>query len=415
MKTTKKSAHCLGAALGFLVSGSVAHASAVFINEIHYDNTGTDAGEAIEIAGPAGTDLSGWTLVLYNGANGLVYDSTALNGVIGDQQNGFGTLAFGYPTNGLQNGSPDGVALVNNSTLVQFLSYEGAFVASGGPANGLTSTDIGVAESSSTPIGYSLQLSGTGSTYDNFTWSVAAPESIGDVNTGQVFQLPPGDLVINEFVANHTGADSEAFVEVFGDASTDYSAFTLLEIEGDGSGAGTIDAVLQVGTTDAGGFWTNGEDMENGTITLLLVENFSGVLGLDLDTDNDGVFDLMPWTLVVDDVAVSDGGAGDRTYSSTVLGAFFDGAPFAPGGASRIPNGVDTDTAADWVRNDFDGAGLDGFVVELAPGTALNTRGAVNALSVASVPEPVTIALLGIGLLGAGFARKQRMHSAIRP
>jgi len=25
----------------------------VFINEIHYDNTGTDAGEAIEIAGPA--------------------------------------------------------------------------------------------------------------------------------------------------------------------------------------------------------------------------------------------------------------------------------------------------------------------------------------------------------------------------
>ena len=31
----------------------------VFINEIHYDNTGTDAGEAIEIAGPAGTNLAG--------------------------------------------------------------------------------------------------------------------------------------------------------------------------------------------------------------------------------------------------------------------------------------------------------------------------------------------------------------------
>ena len=28
----------------------------VFINEIHYDNTGTDAGEFIEIAGPAGTE-----------------------------------------------------------------------------------------------------------------------------------------------------------------------------------------------------------------------------------------------------------------------------------------------------------------------------------------------------------------------
>ena len=42
----------------------------VFINEIHYDNTGTDAGEFIEIAGPAGTNLSDYSLVLYNGATG---------------------------------------------------------------------------------------------------------------------------------------------------------------------------------------------------------------------------------------------------------------------------------------------------------------------------------------------------------
>ncbi len=43
---------------------------AVFINEIHYDNAGTDTGEAVEIAGPAGTDLTGWSLVLYNGNGG---------------------------------------------------------------------------------------------------------------------------------------------------------------------------------------------------------------------------------------------------------------------------------------------------------------------------------------------------------
>ena len=42
----------------------------VFINEIHYDNTGTDIGEAIEVAGIAGTDLGGWTLELYNGNGG---------------------------------------------------------------------------------------------------------------------------------------------------------------------------------------------------------------------------------------------------------------------------------------------------------------------------------------------------------
>lgn len=32
--------------------------STVFINEIHYDNTGGDTGEFIEIAGPVGTAMS---------------------------------------------------------------------------------------------------------------------------------------------------------------------------------------------------------------------------------------------------------------------------------------------------------------------------------------------------------------------
>ena len=31
------------------------------INEIHYDNVGTDTGEAIEIEGPAGADITGFT------------------------------------------------------------------------------------------------------------------------------------------------------------------------------------------------------------------------------------------------------------------------------------------------------------------------------------------------------------------
>jgi len=43
-------------------------APAVFINEIHYDNIGTDAGEAIEIAGPAGTDLTGIFVLPTTGA-----------------------------------------------------------------------------------------------------------------------------------------------------------------------------------------------------------------------------------------------------------------------------------------------------------------------------------------------------------
>ncbi len=58
--------------------------TAVFINEIHYDNDGTDAGEAIEVAGPAGTDLTNWSIVLYNGSGGVTYDINLLSGTIPD-------------------------------------------------------------------------------------------------------------------------------------------------------------------------------------------------------------------------------------------------------------------------------------------------------------------------------------------
>jgi hypothetical protein len=67
-------------------------ADAVFINEIHYDNTEGDTGEAIEVAGRAGTDLSGWRLVLYNGNGGAVYDTIDLSGAIPDEQDSCGTL-----------------------------------------------------------------------------------------------------------------------------------------------------------------------------------------------------------------------------------------------------------------------------------------------------------------------------------
>jgi uncharacterized protein len=206
---------------------------------------------------------------------------------------------------------------------------------------------------------------------------------------------------INEFVANHAGADTHEFVEIFGAPDTDYGAYTLLQIEGDaGPAAGTIDAAFPVGTTDAAGFWSTGflaNVLENGTLTLLLVEGFTGSVGTDLDTNDDGVLDATPWTAVADGVAVSDGGTGDLTYAATVLGADFDGGTFAPGGASRIPDGGPT-----WVRNDFDGAGLPGFVGTPDAGEALNTPAAPNA-PVEVVVDPCTDAFTPISAIqGSG-------------
>lgn len=165
----------------------------VFINEIHYDNTTGggpgDVNEGFEIAGPAGTDLAGWTVAKYNGSNGTVYGTESLSGIIPDQDNGYGTLWFGLPQNGMQNGSPDGLALVaaDGTTVIQFLSYEGVLTAVGGPADGTISTDIGVSEPGTTAIDDALQLIGSGTEYENFSWSGPFVNTRGMVNTGQSF------------------------------------------------------------------------------------------------------------------------------------------------------------------------------------------------------------------------------------
>ncbi len=107
----------------------------VFINEIHYDNTGDDVGERVELAGPSGTDLSGWQLVLYNGSTGVVTNTISLDTTIPDTTSGYGLVIIETP--GLLNDSPSGLALVKPDTSVaMFLSYEGSFTAADGQANG---------------------------------------------------------------------------------------------------------------------------------------------------------------------------------------------------------------------------------------------------------------------------------------
>ena len=166
--------------------GSGGSSTDVWINELHYDNSGTDTNEGVEIAGGAGVNLSGYTLVAYNGNGGSAYKTTNLSGVLANQQNGFGTKFFAI--SGLQNGAPDGIALVDGSgKVVQFLSYEGTMTANGGAANGMTSTNIGVSETSSTASGHSLQLRGSGSKYSDFTWASPSASSYNAVNSGQSF------------------------------------------------------------------------------------------------------------------------------------------------------------------------------------------------------------------------------------
>jgi endonuclease/exonuclease/phosphatase family metal-dependent hydrolase len=181
---------------GFLMATvltSVSMAQQVFINELHYENTGTDVDEGIEIIGAANTDLSDFRIVLYNG--GAVGNTIALSGRIDDEGSGAGALWF--PIAGLQNGPMDGMVLqqISSGSIIQLLAYEGAVLASNGIAAGQTLSDIGVSEPISTPTGRSLQLTGSGSSLSAFTWSGPTVASRGTINAGQTFTASPVALI----------------------------------------------------------------------------------------------------------------------------------------------------------------------------------------------------------------------------
>jgi hypothetical protein len=98
-------------------------AGGVVINEVDYDQVGTDGGAFVEIAnaGTSAAILDGLAIVLVNGGDGQEYDRAALTG----------SLAAGAYLSvaiEMQNGAPDGVALVDTATkaLLDALSYEGA-------------------------------------------------------------------------------------------------------------------------------------------------------------------------------------------------------------------------------------------------------------------------------------------------
>lgn len=164
---------------------------AVRFSELHYDNTSLDVNERIEIEGPAGTDLTGWRVLLYNGDGGAVYNTQLLSGAIPATCGARGVVVVDYPPNGIQNG-PDGLALVDASnTVVEFLSYEGTFLATDGPAVGTTSTDILVSELGNTPYGFSLQRNAAGT-----AWAAPAPATFGGCNGTGVAPTQPGFIEI---------------------------------------------------------------------------------------------------------------------------------------------------------------------------------------------------------------------------
>ena len=124
---------------GFMLLGISSAQAAVIINEIDYDQPGSDTAEFIELFNPGASPVSldGYTIDLVNGSNGSAYSSFDLTG-LSVSANGYlvlcdNTLAvpncdIDVTSSGwIQNGGADGdaVALLSGGTLVDSVVYEG--------------------------------------------------------------------------------------------------------------------------------------------------------------------------------------------------------------------------------------------------------------------------------------------------
>lgn len=159
-------------------------AQSAFINEVNY--LANHPTEGVEIAGQAGQDLTGWSLEGYGLDGALAFTETIQNIIIPDKQNGSGSIWMEVA----QSNSGGALALVdNNGQVVQFLSYglagtaNAIITATEGSAAGMVSDFIGI----QLLPGNSLELTGTGSQYQDFIWGLPLGSTPGEVNTWQLF------------------------------------------------------------------------------------------------------------------------------------------------------------------------------------------------------------------------------------
>lgn len=399
---------------GALLS-TAASVPAVRISEFHYDNSGTDSGEAIEVAGPAGASLDGWSIVLYNGSNGTVYNTTALAGTIPATCGDEGVVVVNYPVNGIQNGSPDGMALVDASgNVVEFLSYEGTLTAVGGPADGMASVDVGVSQSGST-VGDAIQRNGAGG------WA-RLPATFGACNDGPPPPPPPPGnttLIINEVMGRPLAAASASWGEWFevhntGDATVNLQGWTIA------SGGQPAHVVGTSVVVPAGGYAVlgRGDDITRNGAVLLDYNYYTGgsTVWLD-DTDwlvlrdpSGSTVDSVAWTgtpprvtRAVRDAAQdnTDGSSANWGYSTVQFGSGDLGTPGAANGTlsdtpAPVPAGI---VSVRFVGRDLDDPPLPvGFQDQLFP-TARDAAGTVVETTFAwssDTPELASVDQYGV-------------------
>lgn len=205
---------------------------------------------------------------------------------------------------------------------------------------------------------------------------------VGSATADSVIAYP----VINEVLGSTVGVDIE-FIELFGVPESSLAGLSLIVVESDDIPAnGTIDFQYDFAADDAlgdNGFFLIGTESvltqygvaPNRLISTNSIENSSYTIAL-VETATITGSSVTGSEIVLDALGVSDGEADSFfAFGAPVIGP--DGS-FLPAGARRAVDGVDTDSAADWVFADF-------FLTNNFPTAGTGDSG--GEIASASIPE----------------------------
>jgi hypothetical protein len=227
----------------------------IFINEFHYSNGPVSQDQGIEVAGPAGVDLSNYELIIQQRVGGNinvflveVYRST-LNGIIDDEGDEFGAVWFPIAAMPLYRGY---LSLVNNITgeVVDFVNYDPAFGlqdVNTPPGFDLIGSNNYLELPTDAP-GFSVQRVGEGNCPSDFTWA-RLPHSRGILNPGQAI-LP---VTLNFLAAEAVGKTARIYWQTGAESGSDY-----FEVEKSTDGRN----FTKIGTIPAAGFSMETRDYE---------------------------------------------------------------------------------------------------------------------------------------------------------
>ena len=231
------------------------------------------------------------------------------------------------------------------------------------------------------------------------------------------FVVPANAEIISEFQSNPAGMDPALqTIELSGTAGMAFTDWTIFTIDSDvSSGAfiGTLDRLTTFsGQFDANGLFTvDVLDLENPSFILALsTSGFTASLDDDLDTDGDGLIDaaaLASLGNVTDAIEISDNtGDADANYTTQLIGSevsFAGDEPelvFREGSTGQF-FAVNVDQITDLDGNLYDVSDFD--IDPLS-----TTFGAFNPTLITAIPEPSSIALLGVISIGCMVQRRRR-------